>query len=117
MEHPRGKTARGRPRFGRGRGGGAARRRLEDSAHEVKQDARGRMQCRVCFTKPSPGGRDSWLSSPCIGHPASLRRSHLVWCFKGVFWCRACGGYGTTAFQKLGVQCRPETLTKGASRL
>ncbi len=74
-----------------------------------------------------------WLTSPC--HPLLVNpskpvpicgavvqpghvvahASHVLWMFRGLFFCNRCGMYGSTKFKLLGVQCKlPTTHGKRA---
>ena len=89
---------------------------------------RGRWFCRVCSTyMPAPAGAVAWLSAPCPVSPAQtaavlrpgivrcsgpvvlagrvLHASHLLSCYRGMWYCMSCGRYAAFRPQQLLSRC------------
>ncbi|CAK0907106.1 unnamed protein product, partial [Prorocentrum cordatum] len=63
------------------------------------------LKCSKCLTSPT-GTAESWLRMACPGLPAKIHFSHRhLQRFRGVFWCRDCGSYSATTFNKLSKEC------------
>ena len=91
------------------------------------------VQCNASVSLKPSGPCKEWLTSPCHPLPVNPSKpvpicgavvqpghvvahaSHVLWMFRGLFFCNRCGMYGSTKFKLLGVQCKlPTTHGKRA---